>query len=606
MPFFIMAFTKRTHDCGELRSKHVRKSVTLNGWVHSRRDHGGVIFIDLRDRYGLAQVVFDPSHDKKLHSKAEQLRREYVLSVTGKIRPRKEGMVNPKMPTGEIEMLADTLEILNPAETPPIEIMEEKAHASEDIRLKYRYLDLRRAGMRDNMILRHKIVKAIRDYLDSEGFLEIETPMLVRSTPEGARDFLVPSRLYPGKGYALPQSPQLYKQLLMVSGLDKYFQVVKCFRDEDLRADRQHVFTQVDLEMSFVTEEDVQRVTEGFLKAAFAAIGKKIKTPFPHLDYQEAIDRFGSDKPDLRFGLEITDIADIAKSSGYKIFETITAGGGWVRGLNVKGKADFSRKDIDGLSDFAMKQGAKGLSWIKVTKTGMESSIVKYFKPEALKKIAKKMDAKPGDLLLFVAGTPKIVATSLGNLRLHLGEKLGMIPKEELNFVWIVNWPLVEWDEDDERWGAVHHPFTSPVEADVKLLEKEPGKARAMGYDVVLNGVELGGGSIRIADAELQKRVFKLLGLSDKEAVKRFGFLLDAFRYGTPPHGGIAIGLDRLVMLMVGAGSIRETIAFPVNKAMVCPMDGAPSDIDEKTWKEVHLKPTVVKTEKKGEKKTPK
>lgn len=600
-----MAFTQRTHSCGELRATHVKKSVTLNGWVHSRRDHGGVIFIDLRDRYGLSQVVFDPSHDKKLHAKAEQLRREYVLSVTGKIRPRKEGMVNPKMPTGEIEMLADSLEILNTSETPPIEIMEEKAQTSEDVRLKYRYLDLRRPSMQRSLVIRHKAVKAMRDYFDKEGFLEIETPLLVRSTPEGARDFLVPSRLYPGKGYALPQSPQLYKQLLMVSGLDRYVQIVKCLRDEDTRADRQPEFTQIDLELSFVTEEDIQRITEGFLVEAFKVIGREVKTPFPRMSYQEAVDRYGTDKPDLRFGLEIVDVTDIAKGSGYNIFETVASKAGLVRGLNVRGKADFSRKDLDELSDFAMKQGAKGLSWMKAAPNGMEGSIVKFFKPEAVKDIAKRMDAKPGDLLLFVAGEPKLVAQVLGNLRLHLGAQLKMIPHDKLNFVWITDWPLLEWNEDEERWQAMHHPFTSPVMEDVKLLESEPGKVRARAYDVVLNGTELGGGSIRIWDQELQRKVFRALGLSDEEAEMKFGFLLEAFRYGAPPHGGIAIGLDRLIMLMVGAESIRECIAFPKNKALVSLMDGSPSDIDEKAWKEVHLKPTVVKTEKSSEK-TPK
>lgn len=596
-----MAFTKRTHTSGELRATHVKKSVTLNGWVHSRRDHGGVIFIDLRDRYGLSQVVFDPSHDKKLHAKAEQLRREYVLSVTGKIRPRKEGMVNPKMPTGEIEMLADSLEILNTSETPPIEIMEEKAQTSEDVRLKYRYLDLRRPSMQKGLIIRHKAVKAMRDYFDKEGFLEIETPLLVRSTPEGARDFLVPSRLYPGKGYALPQSPQLYKQLLMVSGLDRYVQIVKCLRDEDTRADRQPEFTQIDLELSFVTEEDIQRVTEGFLVEAFKVIGREVRTPFPRMSYQEAVDRYGTDKPDLRFGLEIVDVTDIAKSCGYNIFETIASKAGLVRGLNVKGKADYSRKDLDELSDFAMKQGAKGLSWMKAAPNCMEGSIVKFFKPEALKDLAKRMDAKPGDLLLFVAGEPKLVAQVLGNLRLHLGAQLKMIPPDELNFVWITDWPLLEWNGDEERWQAMHHPFTSPVMEDVTLLESEPGRVRARAYDVVLNGTELGGGSIRIWDQELQRKVFRALGLSDEEAEMKFGFLLEAFRYGAPPHGGIAIGLDRLIMLMVGAESIRECIAFPKNKALVSLMDGSPSDIGEKAWKEVHLKPTVVKTEKSSE-----
>ena len=586
-----MEFIKRTHTCGELRVKHTKKRVTLNGWVHSRRDHGGVIFIDLRDRYGLTQVVFDPSHDKKIHSKAEQLRREYVLSITGTVRPRKEGMINPKLPTGEVEILADSLDILNPADTPPIETRDEKAHASEEVRLKYRYLDLRRPSMQENIAIRHRAVKAIRDFLDKEGFLDIETPVLVRSTPEGARDFLVPSRLYPRKGYALPQSPQLYKQLLMVSGLDKYFQIVKCFRDEDTRADRQPEFTQVDLEMSFISEEDVQRITEGFLKAAFKTINKTVKTPFPHLSYREALDRYGTDKPDLRFGLEIVDLTDIATKSGYKIFEDC-AKEGWVRGLNVN--VDLSRKEIDALIDFCQKEGAKGLSWMRVTKQGLESSIVKHFKEAVLKKIAKRMNAKPGSMLLFIAGEQKLVSKVLGNLRQHLGEKLNLI-KDELNFVWIVDWPLFEWDSEEERWDAMHHPFTSPVEVDVKLLEKEPGKAKARAYDVVLNGTELGGGSIRIWNQELQRTVFRILGLSDEEAEKKFGFLLEAFRYGAPPHGGIAIGLDRLIMLMIGAESIRESIAFPKNKGFISPMDGAPSEIDEETWKEVHLKPTVIK-----------
>ena len=585
-----MAFAKRTCTCGELRTADANKTATLNGWVHSRRDHGGVIFIDLRDRYGLTQVVFDPSHSKSVHEAAEELRREYVLSVTGKVRPRKKGMVNPKLPTGEVEMLVDNVEILNRAEPPPVEVAEEKVHASEDIRLKYRYVDLRRQNMQHNIIVRHQVVKAIRDYLDGQQFLEIETPMLVRSTPEGARDFLVPSRLYPGKGYALPQSPQLYKQLLMVSGLDRYFQIAKCFRDEDTRADRQPVFTQVDLEMSFISEEDIQQVTEGFLKAAFAVAGKAIRTPFPKMSYQEAMDRFGVDKPDLRIPLEIIDVTTAAAKSGYKIFED-AAHAGVVRGLRVS--AELSRNDIDEFTAFCQKHGAKGMSWFRVTATGLESSIAKHFSKEALAAIQKAMSAKEGDTLLLVAGPWKLACAALGLLRLHLGEKLGLV-KDELRFVWIVDWPLVEWNGDEERWDAMHHPFTSPKHEDLDHLEKEPGKVRARAYDVVLNGTELGGGSIRIWDTEVQRRVLKVIGLKEEELQEKFGFLLEAFRYGAPPHGGIAIGLDRLVMLMVGADSIRDTIAFPMNKAFQSLMDGSPSEITDAQWKEVHLRSVVL------------
>ncbi|MFH2027632.1 MAG: aspartate--tRNA ligase [Nanoarchaeota archaeon] len=586
---------KRTNTCGELTKKDDKKKVVLSGWMHARRDHGGIIFVDLRDRYGLTQVVFDPKHDKKVHETAEHLSREDVLQVTGVVRPRGQGLENPKLKTGEIEILADDLIILNKAQTPPLEV-DDRVEVNEDVRLKYRYIDLRKPGMQSNLKIRHKVVKAVRDFYDNHDFLEIETPMLAKSTPEGARDYLVPSRVNPGNFFALPQSPQLFKQLLMVSGMDRYMQIVKCFRDEDLRADRQPEFTQIDVEMSFVDEEDIYELHENLFKTLWKEVmGKDIKTPFPRINYKEAMGKYGCDKPDLRFGLELVDVTNIVKESDFKVFTDNIKSGGIVKAMNVK-NSSLSRKDIDALIEFVKIYGAKGMAWIKVTDAGLESSVVKFFSENIQKELVGSLGAKKGDLLLFVSDHKHFVVNdALGNLRNHLAKKLNLIPKDTWHFLWVTDFPLVEYDEDAQRHVAVHHPFTAPKDEDLKLLDKEPQNARAKAYDLTLNGVEVGGGSIRIHQSDVQQKIFKLLGISEKEANSKFGFLLDAFRYGAPPHGGIAFGLDRMIALMTGNESIREVIAFPKTKNAESLMEGSPSEVDDKQLKELSIKLDIVK-----------
>ncbi|NMA02424.1 MAG: aspartate--tRNA ligase [Clostridia bacterium] len=581
---------KRTHSCNVLNKDLLGQEVVLMGWVQKRRDHGGLIFADLRDRSGLVQIVFSPDINTEAFHLAETIRSEFVIAIKGKVELRPEGTVNENLATGEIEVVVNQLVILNKAKTPPFYISNE-VEVDETIRLKYRYLDLRRPEMQQNIILRHKTIKAIRDYLDQHDFLEIETPILTKSTPEGARDYLVPSRVNPGSFYALPQSPQIFKQLLMVSGMEKYFQIARCFRDEDLRADRQPEFTQLDLEMSFIDREDILTLIEGMVKYIFKeTLGKEVVTPLPRLTYKEAMDRFGSDKPDLRFGMELKDISEYVKDSEFKVFAEIVKNGGQVKGINAKGYNHFSRKDIDDLTKFVAIYGAKGLAYINITEEGIKSPIAKFFTEEQLNNILAKLEAEPGDLLLFVADKPKVVAESLGHLRQELAKRLNLIDEDELNFLWVVEFPLLEWDEEEQRFFAMHHPFTSPVEDDIDLMGQGSEEIRAQAYDLVLNGIEIGGGSIRIFQRDLQEKMFKLLGLTSEEANEKFGFLLNAFEYGTPPHGGIALGIDRLVMLMAGKDTIRDVIPFPKTQSATDLMTNAPSSVVNKQLKELHIK----------------
>jgi len=582
---------KRTHTCGELSIKNLGKNVTLTGWVSSRRDHGGLIFIDLRDRYGLTQVAFDPSHNKKVHSEAEKLRREYVILVKGRVRKRPKGMENPNLKTGKVEVLVNELELLNKSETPPLEV-DDRIEVNEDVRLKYRYIDLRKPSMQKNLIIRHKTAKVTRDFFDKEGFLEIETPFLAKSTPEGARDYLVPSRVNPGKFYALPQSPQLFKQLFMVSGFDKYIQIVKCFRDEDLRVDRQPEFTQIDVEMSFIDEEDIFSIIEKLMKKIWKEIlGKDIKIPFKRITHKEAMEKYGTDKPDTRFELPLIDVTDIVKNSDFEAFTKAIKSAGKVKCINAKQCANFSRKDIEELTNFVSIYEAKGLAWMKVSEKGLESSIVKFFNDKIQKELIKKTDAKKGDLLLFVADHKHfVVDTALGNLRLELAKRLKLLDDNKHNFIWVTDFPLVEFDEDAQRHVAIHHPFTSPKDDDLKLLEKEPQNVKAKAYDITLNGVELGGGSIRIHKKDLQEKMFKVLGIGKEEAENKFGFLLEAFKYGAPPHGGIALGFDRLVAILTKNESIREVIAFPKTKNAESLMEESPSAVSDEQLKELHIK----------------
>jgi aspartyl-tRNA synthetase len=591
----------RDKGCGEVSETDIGKNLRLCGWVYRRRDHGGLIFVDLRDRSGILQVVFSPEVSKDAHDIAHNIRSEYVISVAGEIRRRPDGTENPSLPTGLIEMYVNDLKILNTSAPLPFSL-EEASETSESLRLKYRYLDLRRPEMQKNLIIRHKVIKTIRDYLDSKGFLEIETPMLTKSTPEGARDYLVPSRLNPGHFYALPQSPQLFKQILMVSGLEKYFQIVKCFRDEDLRADRQPEFTQVDLEASFVEVKDIINLIEDMLKKVFKEVlDVEITTPFERLSYSESIERFGSDKPDMRFALELKEMADLAEKGSFKVFIDALNSGGRVKGINGKGMANLSRKEIDKLTQEAISYGAKGLAWIKV-KNGFESPITKFFPEEILINMAKRLEAEEGDLMLFVADKENIVHDVLGRMRLEFGKRLNLI-KPGFKFVWINNFPLLEWNEEENRFEAMHHPFTSPADEDVdKMLlgdindKNLLSSLKAKAYDIVLNGFEIGGGSIRIHRSDIQKKMFEILGISDEEARTKFGFLLDAFEFGAPPHGGIALGLDRLLMIMVGATSIRDVIAFPKTQKASCLMSGSPSPVDPKQLRELYIKLTLPET----------
>ena len=584
-----MSDLKRTHTCEQLRKNDAGCEVVLSGWVDTRRDHGGVIFVDLRDRYGKTQIVFNPEYNSEAHEKASSLRSEYVIAVRGKVSERPEDMVNPDLVTGEIEIMTDELEILNTSETPPFEITA-NTDVSTELRLKYRYLDLRRPVMQKYLTFRHKVYQVVRQYFDRNNFLEIETPVLTKSTPEGARDYLVPSRLNQGRFYALPQSPQLFKQILMVSGFDRYFQIVKCFRDEDLRAQRQPEFTQLDLEMSFVNEDDVIFIIEGLMVDIFKKIfDKELKAPFPRLSYHDAMKLYGCDAPDLRFGITIKEITDIAKDTDFKVFKAVAESGGQIRGLNASGCASFSRKEIDELTSFVGQFGAKGLAWFKVDENGLGSSIIKFFPPETQAEIQKRFEAVPGDLLLFVADKENVVSQSLSQLRLNIARRSGLIDEKEFNFSWVVNFPLLEYNEELERYDSLHHPFTSPHQDDLQFLEEKPLDVRARAYDLVLNGIELGGGSIRIHQPDIQKKVFRLLNIDDDTAQKRFGFLLEALKYGAPPHGGIALGLDRMMALLLGLDDIREVIAFPKTQKATCLMVDAPSDVDDKQLRDLGI-----------------
>lgn len=581
----------RTHKCTELGIEDIGRKVTVMGWVQKRRDLGGVIFVDLRDRTGLLQVVFNSMNGSGMFEKAETIRGEYVLAVTGEVTGRSPETVNPKIKTGAIEVMATELRILSKAETTPI-LIEEDSDVNEMLRLKYRYLDLRRPDMQANLMLRHRVAKIARDYFDANGFIEVETPVLIKSSPEGARDYLVPSRVHPGKFYALPQSPQLFKQLLMVAGFDRYMQITKCFRDEDLRADRQPEFTQIDLEMSFVNVDDVIAVNEGFIKKAFKeALGLDVKTPFMRLPYQEAMDRYGSDKPDIRFGLELVNVSDLVVDSGFKVFADTVKNGGSVRAINAKGCGEkFSRREIDSLVEFVKTYKAKGMAWIVVGENELKSAITKFFTEDEVKALLERTAAKPGDLICFVADKDQVVYDSLGALRLELARKLNLLDKNDYKFLWVTEFPLLEYDEEEKRWVAKHHPFTSPMDEDIGYMDTDPGRVRAKAYDIVLNGTELGGGSIRIHMQDLQSKMFRLLGFSEEEAWAKFGYLLEAFRYGVPPHGGLAYGLDRMIMLMAGKNSIRDVIAFPKVQNASDPMTNAPDTVDTKQLKELHIK----------------
>ena len=590
---------KRTHRCGELSTANVGEVVTVMGWVQKQRNKGGIIFVDLRDRAGLLQVIFEESDcGAEYFAKAEKLRSEFVVAVVGKVEKR-AGAVNENLATGEIEVRATQVRILSEAETPPFPI-EADSKTKEELRLKYRYLDLRRPDLQSNLILRSKIVNSIRNYMSEEGFLEIETPILQKSTPEGARDYLVPSRVHPGTFYALPQSPQLFKQLLMCSGYDRYFQIAKCFRDEDLRADRQPEFTQADLEMSFVDVDDVIDVTERMVqKVCKEAIGYKVQLPIKRMTWKEAMNRFGSDKPDTRFGMELVDVSETVAGCGFSVFTGALENGGSVRGINVKGQAEMPRKKIDALVEFAKGYGAKGLAYLSVQPDGSyKSSFAKFMTEEELTNLVEAMQGQPGDLLLFAADKLKIVWSVLGALRCELAKQLNLIDNDRFDFLWVTEFPLLEWSDEEERFVAMHHPFTMPMEEDLAMLDTDPGKVRAKAYDIVLNGVELGGGSVRIFQNEVQEKMFEVLGFTKKQAWERFGFLLSAFKYGVPPHAGLAIGLDRFVMLLVKADNIREVIAFPKVKDASCLMTNAPDVVDDKQLQELYLRIEDVQSEK--------
>lgn len=582
----------KSHTCGELTAEHINEKVTLAGWVHRRRDHGGVTFMDLRDRFGLTQIVTNSDQFPDAHKAMEPVRSEWVIQIEGQVRQRPEGMENLELSTGQIEVDVQKVRILNPAKTTPIYINKEE-EIDEQVRLRYRYLDLRKNRMRKNLVLRHQVIKFIRDYLDGAGFLEVETPILFKTTPEGARDYLVPSRVHPGEFYALPQSPQQLKQLLMVAGIERYFQIARCFRDEDQRGDRQPEFTQLDMEISFVERDDVIDLAEDLFTQLVAEIvpeKRLMETPWPRFTYDEVMTRFGKDNPDVRFGMELQDLTDLAEGSGFRVFESVAAEGGHVRGIKARGLGDYSRKQIEELTAYVSQYGAKGLAYIALTSEGEQrSSFAKFLSEETLGTILERFDAQAGDLILIVAAKPEITFESLGRLREFLGDRLGLRDPNVLGFCWVIDFPFVMWNEDEERWDPSHHLFTSPMPEDIHLLESDPGKARGQQYDMVLNGYEVGGGSIRIHDRQLQAQVFELIGLDREVAQERFGHMLEAFEYGTPPHGGIAPGIDRICMILAGEPNIREVIAFPKNQNARDVMASAPSPVEQKQLKELHI-----------------
>ena len=582
---------RRTHTCNQLGPDHVDQEVVLMGWILRRRDHGGVIFIDLRDRWGITQIVFNPEFNEEVHQKAHQLRSEWVLAIRGTVFRRPADMENTKLVTGAVEILVSELRILNSSETPPFPL-DEETEVSDNLRLQYRYLDMRRPEVANNLIMRHKAVQAVRSYLNENEFLDVETPMLTRSTPEGARDYLVPSRVNPGKFYALPQSPQLFKQLLMMAGMDRYYQIVKCFRDEDLRADRQPEFTQIDMEFSFVGEEEIIRITEGMIKVLFKeTIGIDLQPPFRHMTYDEAVQRYGTDRPDTRFDLELIDLTDTLKDCGFKVFRSAIDGNGSVKAINAKGCASFSRKDLDDLTEYAGRFGARGMAWIKIKEEEWQSPITKFFSEEEINAMRDALGAEPGDLILFGADKTHVVNQVLAELRLELSRRLDLIPEGVYDFLWITDFPLVEYDETEKRFAALHHPFTAPKEDQVDMLDSNLEEVKSRAYDLVLNGNEIGGGSIRIHQKDLQNKMFSVLGIDDEEAHEKFGFLLRALELGAPPHGGIAFGLDRLMMILTGSSSIRDVIAFPKTQKATCPLTEAPASVARKQLTELSLRP---------------
>ncbi|HCY9152449.1 TPA: aspartate--tRNA ligase [Staphylococcus aureus] len=584
--------SKRTTYCGLVTEAFLGQEITLKGWVNNRRDLGGLIFVDLRDREGIVQVVFNPAFSEEALKIAETVRSEYVVEVQGTVTKRDPETVNPKIKTGQVEVQVTNIKVINKSETPPFSINEENVNVDENIRLKYRYLDLRRQELAQTFKMRHQITRSIRQYLDDEGFFDIETPVLTKSTPEGARDYLVPSRVHDGEFYALPQSPQLFKQLLMISGFDKYYQIVKCFRDEDLRADRQPEFTQVDIEMSFVDQEDVMQMGEEMLKKVVKEVkGVEINGAFPRMTYKEAMRRYGSDKPDTRFEMELIDVSQLGRDMDFKVFKDTVENDGEIKAIVAKGAAEqYTRKDMDALTEFVNIYGAKGLAWVKVVEDGLTGPIGRFFKTENVETLLTLTGAEAGDLVMFVADKPNVVAQSLGALRVKLAKELGLIDETKLNFLWVTDWPLLEYDEDAKRYVAAHHPFTSPKEADIAKLGTAPEEAEANAYDIVLNGYELGGGSIRIHDGELQEKMFEVLGFTKEQAQEQFGFLLDAFKYGAPPHGGIALGLDRLVMLLTNRTNLRDTIAFPKTASATCLLTNAPGEVSDKQLEELSLR----------------